>query len=793
MHALNHLDMRRIILFLIASSFISSALAQIPKTLSFQGYVTTKTTGEPLVDAGYDMTFSIWDGLTGATKLWEEFHTGVVVTKGLYTVLLGDAGIPINLPFDKVYYLQVKIGLETLDPRVTLSSSAYSISSINAANITSGIIDNARLDTDLQDLADGSLTGAKVIPDFAAQNIVTTGSLTAVSLSGALPTSNLTGTIAIANGGTGGTTQSTARSGLGLGSLAVLNTISSSEITDLSIATADLGDGSVTSSKLSSTAVTAGSYGNSNQVGAFTVDAQGRVTAASNVTITGAAPTGLAGGDLTGNFPDPIIGSGVVTSSKLAASSVSGGTGGVILDNTIVNDDIFVTAAIADTKLATISTTGKVSNSATTATNTNTSSTIVARDASGNFNAGTITANLNGNASTVTTNANLTGDVTSVGNATAIASGVIVDADINGSAAIADSKLATISSSGKVSNSATTATNLNTANTIVTRDASGNFSAGTITAALDGNAATVSTNANLAGDVTSVGNTTTIAAGVIVNADINASANIADTKLNTISSSGKVSNSATTATNLNTASAIVARDASGNFSAGTITATLSGNASTVTTNANLTGDVTSVGNATVITAGVIVDADISGSATIADTKLATISTAGKVSGNAITSGTIGGTTAIGTSGTLTSTAYLGATGGVHVGNTTAPTVGNLEVDGFSKLGTTSPSIKVLKLTGTTNASANSSTNIAHGLTAAKILSVSVMVEYATDNFVTQGFDNSFGYFYNVSVTPSQVVITNVDKAVVGYDGVYPSTSSANIRSRPIRIIIIYEQ
>ena len=48
---------------------------------------------------------------------------------------------------------------------------------------------------------------------------------------------------------------------------------------------------------------------------------------------------------------------------------------------------------------------------------------------------------------------------------------------------------------------------------------------------------------------------------------------IADSKLSTISTAGKVSNSATTATNANTASAIVARDGSGNFSAGTITAT----------------------------------------------------------------------------------------------------------------------------------------------------------------------------------------------------------------------------
>jgi hypothetical protein len=68
-------------------------------------------------------------------------------------------------------------------------------------------------------------------------------------------------------------------------------------------------------------------------------------------------------------------------------------------------------------------------------------------------------------------------------------------------------------------------------------------------------------------------------AGTIDNADINASAAIVDTKLATIATAGKVSNSATTATDANTASAIVARDASGNFTAGTITAALTGAAS----------------------------------------------------------------------------------------------------------------------------------------------------------------------------------------------------------------------
>jgi hypothetical protein len=83
-------------------------------------------------------------------------------------------------------------------------------------------------------------------------------------------------------------------------------------------------------------------------------------------------------GDLTGSATSPAIASGAVTSTKIA-------------DATIVNADIATAAAIEDTKLATIATAGKVSNSATTATSVNTNSAIVARDASGNFNAGTIT------------------------------------------------------------------------------------------------------------------------------------------------------------------------------------------------------------------------------------------------------------------------------------------------------------------------------------------------------------------------------------------------------------------
>ena len=155
-----------------------------------------------------------------------------------------------------------------------------------------------------------------------------------------------------------------------------------------------------------------------------------------------------------------------------------------------------------------------------------------------------------------------------------------------------------------------------------------------------------SRNFSITGDITAAavafdgtGNvalSSSITAGAIVNADINASAAIADTKLATISTASKVSNSATTATNANTASAIVARDASGNFSAGTITASLSGNASTATTatTATTAGTVTTAAQPNITSLGTLTtltvdDITINGS-TISDSGDLTIDSGGDI-------------------------------------------------------------------------------------------------------------------------------------------------------------------
>ena len=83
----------------------------------------------------------------------------------------------------------------------------------------------------------------------------------------------------------------------------------------------------------------------------------------------------------------------------------------------------------------------------------------------------------------------------------------------------------------------------------------------------------------------------TIKSSGVSNAQLSGS--ITDDKLSVISATGKVSNSATTATSSNTANAIVARGASGEFSSGSITATGNLSASgTVTGNAVVASNIT---------------------------------------------------------------------------------------------------------------------------------------------------------------------------------------------------------
>ncbi len=80
---------------------------------------------------------------------------------------------------------------------------------------------------------------------------------------------------------------------------------------------------------LANTGVTPGTYGSATQVAQITVDAKGRITSATNVTISGVSPGGPAGGDLTGTYPNPTVAK--IQGNPVASGTLGAGDAGKVL------------------------------------------------------------------------------------------------------------------------------------------------------------------------------------------------------------------------------------------------------------------------------------------------------------------------------------------------------------------------------------------------------------------------------------------------------------------------------
>jgi hypothetical protein len=400
---------------------------------------------------------------------------------------------------------------------------------------------------------------------------------------------------------------------------------------------------------ISNTAVTAAQYGNDGAVGQFTVNAQGQLTNAANVSInassisvgtlangrtTAASANGAstivardANGDFTAN---------TITATTSNATTFNGTTGSF---TNVSGNGVALTAINASNV-----TSGTLDNARTTGNTANSASTIVLRDANGSFGANIISGAFSGDGSAINAiNASniSSGTIDNSRTSAASANGAstIVLRDGSGGFGAGDITANSISgngvalaainasniASGTIDNARTSASSSNGASTIVLRGASGEFAAGAITGSFiigDGSNVSAINASNISSGTvgtarlgTGTANASTFLRGDQTYAAVPSpnngtlTMNVSGTGLSgsatfTADQSGNSTFTvASNASSANGASTLVARDGSGNFTAnvGTFT-TVAGTLSTAA-QTNITS-VGSLGNTQISSLGV---------------------------------------------------------------------------------------------------------------------------------------------------------------------------------------------
>ena len=107
----------------VSCFLIVPAHSEIPHLINYQGRLTDSS-GSPVGDGAYNITFRIYDDPNTGTLLWEEERAGVQVQKGIFNIMLGSER-SLNLPFDKPYYLEMVVNNEKMLPRQQITSAGY--------------------------------------------------------------------------------------------------------------------------------------------------------------------------------------------------------------------------------------------------------------------------------------------------------------------------------------------------------------------------------------------------------------------------------------------------------------------------------------------------------------------------------------------------------------------------------------------------------------------------------------------------------------------------------------------
>jgi len=356
--------------------------AQSPQLINYQGKLTLD--GNP-VSATLAITFSVYSSEQSPTPLWSETQT-VSVADGIFNVLLGSVTpFPPTLfttPGER--FLGIKIENEAeMVPRFRLTSVAYALQSAEAENVAEGSITTS----DLVDgaitgskIAAGqlvkSINGIKDDITLAQGNNIklttNANTITIESTASGVPSINsITGAVTVI--GEGGTTVSArgdtiivnsiiGAGGSGIqgvqntnntldilnpgGPVATINVksggITNLQLADEAVSSAKIQDGTIANADVAATAAIvesklalnfathsnlndptanekaalAGTSGAPSSLNLYVTDSDPR-------NINARAPTGTAGGDLAGSYPNPTIANDAITVAKIFPNIVS--------------------------------------------------------------------------------------------------------------------------------------------------------------------------------------------------------------------------------------------------------------------------------------------------------------------------------------------------------------------------------------------------------------------------------------------------------------------------------------
>jgi|GEM_PF-643314 len=143
--------------------------AMAASTLSYQG-VLRDASGVAVPDNTYAMEFTLWDAETIGNQLWAESHAGVLVKGGAFSVVLGGSTSLGTIFTDhSAVWLQVAVntggGLEIYAPRVPMTAAPYAQQAQNADTLdgvdSTGFLTSAH-NTNASAHANINLDGARI-------------------------------------------------------------------------------------------------------------------------------------------------------------------------------------------------------------------------------------------------------------------------------------------------------------------------------------------------------------------------------------------------------------------------------------------------------------------------------------------------------------------------------------------------------------------------------------------------------------------------------------------------------